>query len=136
VQSSSLEMPPFFGATAEDQVTAARFFGDHMVELHCEIDGVPVPEIWNYRITSHQIRFEAPTPWVFGELGGHGTAVEDGYFLLIRPLNSGTHVLHFSGAYVFRKLPDTTFLPQPSGNSSDAFDLYAPVDVTYHLTVE
>ena len=93
-----------------------------MVDLHCEIDGVPVPDLPNYRFTSPQIRFEAPTPWVFGEIGGHGTSVEDGYFLLIRPLDSGTHILHFSGAFFFRRPPDP-------------FDLYAPMDLTYNLTV-
>ena len=122
VDSSDLEDPPFHGQTAAEQAAVSRYFSDHIVELFCEIDGVPVPDIRTYRFISPQITFTAPTPWIFGETGGTGTAIQDGYFILLRPLGSGQHTLHYGGAFLFRKPPDF-------------FDFYATMDVTYYLTV-
>ena len=121
-EASTLEDITFFGATAEDQAAIARSFIDHAYGLFCEIDGVPVSDIQSYRVTSPQITFTAPTPWIFGQVGGVGTSTQDGYFILLRPLGSGYHVLHFGGAFLFRR-------------PADPFDLYAPIDMTYNLTI-
>ena len=111
-ECSSLEDPPFYGGTAEEQRDCAQGWADGIDEtqLFCEIDGAPVQNLASYRFVSPQFRFTAPTPWIFGTTGGIGTAVGDGYYLLLAPLSPGSHTIHF-------------------GNP--AFG----IDTTYHLTV-
>lgn len=111
-ECSSLEEPPFHGDTAEEQRACAKFWADQIdtASLFCEVDGVPVQNLASYRVVSPQFAFTAPTPWVFGAVGGTGTAVGDGYYLLLAPLSAGGHTIHFGS---------TSF----------------GIDSTYHLTV-
>jgi hypothetical protein len=122
IESSNLEGEPFFGETAQDQASIAKYFADHIVHLFCEIDGAPVPDLPSYRISTPQFNFNAPTPWIFGDVGGPGTSSADGYYVLIKPLDPGQHILHFGGAFEFTA-------------AADDFDLYAPLDMTYYITV-
>jgi hypothetical protein len=125
-ESSSLEEPPFWAPTPEEQAAIAAYFVNHAVDLVCEIDGIPVPDLFSYRFTSPLITFQAPTPWIFGNpnanIGGIGTSSGDGYYLMLRPLEPGQHILRFGGAFLFR---------QPA----DPFDLDAGFEATYHLIV-
>ncbi len=124
-ECSSLEEPPFHGDTAAAQRECAKYWADRVVvgSLFCEIDGQPVPDLANYRFVSPQITFTAPTPWVFGAVGGTGTSVGDGYYLLLAPLSAGEHTIHFGGTSHFA-----------AGElGPDPMDL--PVDTTFHLTV-
>jgi serine/threonine protein kinase len=121
-EASTLEDPPFYGLTGQDQAFWAGYIANHIVDIFCEIDGVPVPDLLSYRFTSTQITFTAPTPWIFGTVGGTGTSTWDGYFILLRPLGSGLHILHYGGAFKFNK-------DEPTG------ELYEGMDVTYSLTV-
>jgi hypothetical protein len=100
VEVSTLEADPFFGATEEEQRAQANWFADRIIDLFVTIDGVPVPNMEDFRFTSPQFTFTAPTPWVFGEVGGTGTAVSDGYFLMIE-LPKGHHTIHYNGTYRF-----------------------------------
>ena len=43
VETSTLEEWPFFGATEAEQRANSNWFADHIVDLFCVIDGVPVP---------------------------------------------------------------------------------------------
>jgi hypothetical protein len=122
VEVSSLEAPPFYGATEDEQRTLATWFADHIVEVYCEINGVPVPNLWDYRAGSPQFEFTAPTPWVWGDVGGKGTAVSDGYFLMVE-LPKGHHTIHFGGTYHFE-----------AGELLD-FPVDLPHDVTLEITV-
>ena len=122
VETSSLEAPPFFGATEEEQRASSTWFADHIVDVYCEIDGVPVPNLWDYRAASPQFEFTAPTPWIWGEVGGKATAVSDGYFLMVE-LPKGRHTIHFGGTYHF-----------DAGELSDE-PLDLPHDVTLEITV-
>jgi serine/threonine protein kinase len=121
-EASTLEDTPFFGRTVQEQATWAGYLADHIVDIFCEIDGVPVPDLLSYRFTSTQITFTAPTPWIFGDQGGTGTSTWDGYFILLRPFGSGLHSIHYRGAFKFNK-------SEPTGA------LYEGMDVTYYLTV-
>jgi len=124
-ECSSLEDPPFHGDTAKEQRTCAKFWADHIVvaSLFCEIDGVPVKHLASYRFVSPQYEFTAPTPWVFGNVGGTGTSVSDGYFLMLHPLSKGVHTIHFGG---------TIHLSVADG---DPFDGDFGFDTTHVLTV-
>jgi hypothetical protein len=120
VEASDLEG---LGATKEEQRATAKFQADHITAVACSIDGVAVPNIDRYRFTSPQFRFNAPTPWIFGETGGQGTAVADGYFVMVTPLSRGAHTIHITGAFHF------------SIAEGDPFDFDASADVTYRVTV-
>jgi hypothetical protein len=122
VETSTLEAPPFYGATEEEQRANSVWFADHIVDLYCVIDGVPVPNLEVYRFASPQFEFTAPTPWIFGETGGKGTAVSDGYFVMVE-LPKGLHTIHYGGTYHFEA---GEFLDVP---------LDLPHDVTLEITV-
>jgi hypothetical protein len=119
IESSNLEEPPFFGATAADQQAIAQTFADFIIDVSCSIDGRSVSDISQYRVQSPQYVFTAPTPWIFGATGGTGTSVADGYYVMLAPLSAGTHTLHFSGAFKFSDAPGDTL----------------PLDMTYVITV-
>ncbi len=121
VECSSLE--PTFpdgtgGQTEAQQRECANFFANQITidSLHCRIDGHEVTNTYlrTFRFVSSQFTFSAPTPWIFGETGGTGTAVSDGYFVMLKPLSSGNHTLRCGGA----------------------FDFGLEFGNTYHLTVE
>ena len=97
---STLEEPPFYAATEAEQRALAKWFADHIVHVECQIDGVNVDNIRDYRFSTAQFEFTAPTPWIFGTTGGTGKAVGDGYFLMV-VLSKGKHTVHYSGTYRF-----------------------------------
>jgi hypothetical protein len=119
VDASSLEEPPFYGATAADQLAIANGFADYITDLSFTVDGQAVNDIGDFRVTSPQFTFTAPSPWIFGETGGTGTATGVGYFVMLAPLSVGTHTIHYTAAFKF----------------SDAPEDYIGVDMTYHVTV-
>jgi hypothetical protein len=120
VDSSTLEEPPFYGATAAEQLAIANGFADYMTDLSFTVDGKSVNNLQDFRVTSPQFSFTAPTPWIFGATGGTGNAVGVGYFVMVSPLSVGTHTIHYTGAFKF----------------SDAPEDYIPVDMTYNVTVK
>ena len=120
VDSSTLEEPPFYGATAEDQLAIANGFADYITDLSFSVDGQPLDNLSRYRVTSPQFSFTAPTPWIFGDTGGTGKATGVGYFVMLAPLSAGQHTIHYTGAFKF----------------SDAPEDYIAVDMTYHVTVK
>jgi hypothetical protein len=111
------------GATAAERRATAKFYADHIVNVSCAIDGVQVRNIAKYRVVPPQFTFTAPTPWLFGATGGQGTAVSDGYFVMVAPLSPGQHTIHYSGAFHFTL-------------AQDGFDADFTLDMTYHLTVQ
>jgi hypothetical protein len=126
VECSSLEAPDsgFFGATEEDQRACARFWADHIVDVFCIIDGIPVKNLGAFRFSSPQFQFTALTPWIFGDTGGEGTAVGDGYFLMLAPMSKGAHRIHYGGTFHF----------DAGEIGPDPVDL--PKDITIELNVQ
>ncbi|MEY2410137.1 MAG: hypothetical protein QOF48_2807 [Verrucomicrobiota bacterium] len=120
VDSSTLEEPPFYGATATDQLAIANGFADYITDLSFTVDAKSIANIGNFRVTSPQFSFMAPTPWIFGPTGGTGTATGVGYFVMLAPLSKGSHTIHYTGAFKF----------------SDAPEDYIGVDMTYHIKVK
>jgi hypothetical protein len=111
------------GATPEERRETAKYLADHIVNVSCTINGSPVENISNFRVASPEFRFHAPTPWIFGETGGRGKSVADGYYLLVRPLPVGTHTIRYTGAFHFAA---GELGPDP---------LEFELDTTYHITV-
>jgi hypothetical protein len=123
VDASSLEEPPFHGNTEAEQREIAKSFGDHIINVFCSIDGEKIKNMDDFRVSSPQFEFTAPTPWLFGDIGGSGTAVADGYYVLVERLPKGEHTIHFGGTFHFTL-------------AEDGFDDDLPVDMTYHVTVK
>lgn len=124
-ECSSLEPPEggFHGDTAAEQAACAKYWADHIRNPACIIDYRPVVIDEAYRVTSPQFSFEAPTPWVFGATGGSGTAVGDGYYVMVAPLSVGVHTITITGALHF----------EAGELGPDPFDL--ETDLTWHITV-
>ncbi len=123
VEMSNLETNLFGGATAEVQTAKAQALADRIVDLSCEIDGVPVADLAAHRVQSPQIGVSVPTPWILGKTGGLGTSCGDGYFVFLAPLPPGKHTLHFGGAIRLTRPPDL-------------IDMHERIDMIYHITVE
>jgi hypothetical protein len=98
VEASSLDAPPFFATTAAGQLAIAQQFANYIQDLFVTIDGVPVANVAAYRTTTGQFTFTAPTPWIFNTVGGNGTSVGDGYFLMLQ-LPPGAHTIHYGGKF-------------------------------------
>jgi len=111
---SSLEGFP----TEAEQRATAQAVADFIVvdSLFMTIDGDAVSNIEDFRFQSPQFTFTAPTPWVFGDTGGTGTSVADGFYVMLKSLDRGEHTLHYGGTFLF-----------PDGSE-------ATIDMTYHLT--
>jgi hypothetical protein len=127
VECSSLEPPEsgFHGDTAEEQAECATYWSDHIVNPSVEINGLPVPEITRYRVVSPQFDFTAPDPNILGVAGGGaGTAVADGYYLMVAPLPKGMHTIRIRGSLRF------------SVADGDPFDLDLTANNLFHITVE
>lgn len=131
VETSSLETvnSGFHGDTEAEQRANSKWFADHIVDVFCIIDGVAVRNLQAYRFSTPQFEFTAPTPWIFGgpeptdpNIGGTGTSVGDGYFLMLAPLSKGKHTIHYGGTFHFTL-------------ENDGFDADFPHDVTIQLTV-
>jgi len=127
IECSSLEPPEsgFHGDTEAEQAECATYWADHIVDLSIEIDGAPVQNLAAYRVVSPQFSFDAPNPNILGVPGGGpGTAVADGYYVMLAPLSRGEHSIRIRGALHF------------SVAEGDPFDFDLPSDATFHITVE
>ena len=124
VETSSLETVDsgFHGDTEAEQRANSKWFADHIINVFCIIDGVAVKNLQAYRFSTPQFKFKAPTPWIFGDIGGKGTSVGDGYFLMLAPMSKGRHTIHYGGTFHFTL-------------ADDGFDGDFPHDVTIDLTV-
>jgi len=127
IECSSLEPPEsgFHGDTEAEQAECAAYWANHIVDLSVEIDGELVQNLESYRVVSPQFAFTAPEPNILGVAGGGaGTAVADGYYVMLAPLSRGAHIIRVRGALHF------------SVAEGDPFDFDLPSDVTYLITVD
>lgn len=103
---------------------------DAAFNISLEVDGQAIPskELLRSRVRSVPFEVVYPadgvptTPPVPAAI--YSPAVDDGYYVMLRPLAVGTHTLHFTGAHHGCDYPPTNFHVDP-------FSL----DVTYQLTV-
>jgi len=88
--------------TEEDQRALAEWLVDHVASVSCSVDGKPVQNIERHRLQSPQFSFTAPDPWIFSPApSGPGTAVSDGYFVMLAPLSAGEHTIQIAGSFYF-----------------------------------
>ncbi len=121
VECSNVESPPFFGSTDEERLGCAQAFINDVGRstLNATIDGVKVKHLKRFRVESPPFDFRMPAQnnILFLPNVTSGRSASDGYWLMLKPLSPGTHVLHFEAALV-----------------SGPFAGFSQ-NVTYHLTV-
>lgn len=91
---------------------------DAVANLACEIDGKPVNNLAAYRFQSSVFKLRLAADNIYAAYGleaGDWPSVDDGYYLLLAPLSTGNHTIHFHAEF-----------PWAGGT----------VDTTYHLTVQ
>jgi hypothetical protein len=89
--------------------------------LSVVVDGVPVPKLREkFRVKSEVFAVTLPADNLFGITPGtYSPAIDDGYYVMLKPLSVGPHTLHFEGA--------SAGCPLIGGPFS--------VDVTYDITI-
>jgi hypothetical protein len=89
--------------------------------LSVTVDGVSVPDLRKkFRVQSEVFDITLPADNLFGlPAGTYSPAIDDGFYVMLRPLGVGSHTVHFQGA--------SAGCPLIGGGFS--------VDVTYNLTV-
>jgi hypothetical protein len=106
------------GFSVADLRAQAKAAIDAVASMDAEIDGQPVHNLQNYRVTSPVFRYHLAANGIQGAgipEQDVSPAVSDGYFLLLAPLSAGAHTIHFAASV-------------PSFNFA--------LDVTYHITVK
>ena len=87
---------------------------DNPTTLMVSIDGHNVNDLSQFRVTSPVFNYFLPADNILGiSSGTYGPLVSDGYWLLLKPLSTGAHTIHFKGI------------------SNSGFE----TEVTYNLTV-
>jgi hypothetical protein len=103
-ECSNREAPPFFGETDAELRRCARLLIDDVGvgTLRATIDGQNVQGLQNFRVQSPAFNFRMPAQDNILLLPGvtSGRAASDGYWLAVKPLSPGRHVIHFEASVV------------------------------------
>jgi hypothetical protein len=75
----------------------AASFMDNPMLLQAELDGRPLQNLSGYRVVSPVFSLTYPPDSIFGFGGTFSPQVADGYWIMLAPLSSGQHTLHFRG---------------------------------------
>jgi hypothetical protein len=101
---------PFFGANEQDQRICANDLLDKapIAELNVTIDGFEVKNPEQYRIDSPAGGFNinAVENNPVSIPAGSGSGVSDGFWILLKKLQPGEHIISFSGVLDFTEVPD------------------------------
>jgi hypothetical protein len=104
VECSTVEPPPFNGNNPQELRTCAAAIADPISvnTLKLKVDGVKIPNLRRFRTQSPYYDFIMPVTDNLLGLNGmtSGSSVSDGYFVMLKPLSPGRHVIHFEGAWV------------------------------------
>jgi hypothetical protein len=106
LEESVVEHP---GDETFQQIATMRSFEDVSMSsssVSCSVDGAPIPHLKErFRVQSTAFGFTFPTDNLFKAIYGNpnfvaGTyfpAVDDGWYVMLAPMNAGPHVVHFQG---------------------------------------
>jgi hypothetical protein len=70
---------------------------DKVKSIEATIDGVKLKDLQKYRVQSPLFKIILPQNNVLGLKPQTTQAVGDGYYVILQPLSSGKHTVHFSG---------------------------------------
>lgn len=108
-ECSNVEAVPFFGATdlARAACAAAIVNTTNRQTLVVTLDGLRVSDPIRLRAASPPFGFRMPAIDNFLDLRGvtSGRSASDGFWLLLRPLSRGRHVLHFEAEFLSKTAP-------------------------------
>jgi hypothetical protein len=104
-ECSSVEAPPFGPFTDRKLLAACNHqFMDSARDLRAEIDGVPVDDLDDFRVCKTSLCFNSPIfnvvlppDNILGVPAGPATSMNDGFYVMLRPLRKGKHSIHFHG---------------------------------------
>jgi hypothetical protein len=83
---STLEAPPFFGGNEEELRACIHSIIDLTTVVTCEVDGVPIEGINDYRLQTPLFAVSFPPDNVAGVPGGgNALAVAEGWFIMLAP---------------------------------------------------
>jgi hypothetical protein len=121
-ECSSVEPGGFQGRNDQEARACAALWNDGTDIMHLKftVDGVKVKNLGDFRVQSPFYYFNMVPPYnnfLGVDNATEGYSVSDGYWVMVKPLSPGTHVIHFEGAWV-------------SGPGAGAVQ-----NVTYNLTV-
>jgi hypothetical protein len=120
-ECSDLEPAPFHGDTDAERLANAQAWMDAVgpETLKLSIDGVAVEGLTQYRISTPPFDFLVPAQQNWLDLAGatFGRSAADGYWVMVKPLSRGTHVIHYE-----------------AGVTSGAFKGYVQ-DIAHRITV-
>ncbi len=108
--------PPLSNA---ELAAIAKWYIDGVVDMDCEVDGLPVRTLTAYRCTTGPFSVTFPAGGIFDYFcgtapGEWGPMMGDGYYLMLAPLSQGdSHTIHFHATQA---------------------DVGFTLDITYHLT--
>jgi hypothetical protein len=105
--------------TEEDLKTRARDATNRMVQIEATIDGKRVYQLENYRVQSEVFDLTFPEDNVYNIRPGLTRSVCDGYWIFIKPLQTGMHYIHFKGE---TSLDEAFTLDRMKSN-----DVYSPI---------
>jgi hypothetical protein len=103
----------------------AEIAPDSVTTLSVEVDGIPLDKLDKSRVRSSVFAITAPPGGFLDPDPGPGTyspVVDDGFYVMLRPLAVGNHTLHFHAEQA--GVTDYPFCPEPFS-----------IDVSYNLTV-
>jgi hypothetical protein len=110
---NGLSFAPEFGTTEAEVRADVNSDIDPTNVLVCEIDGVPLDDLFSYRAESPEGGFTFIVPegsilydWL---LGDRYPAVADGYWLLLPPLPKGDHIIYFHAEMTTGEVQDMTY---------------------------
>jgi hypothetical protein len=106
--------------TDEELLAGAKNQADLVTTLEVSIDGVPLQDLWNYRIQSPFFDVTLPNDNIFGISGGTYRSIADGYWVFLEPLPPGQHEIRLHGVM---------------GDPTAASIVNLETAVTYHLTI-
>jgi hypothetical protein len=82
-----------------------RAIMDNLRLATAQLDGVNIPNVEQYRITSSIFPVDLPKGAVWGAPPGPTNMSADAVYLMIPPLSKGEHTLHFSGQVLILQTP-------------------------------
>jgi hypothetical protein len=118
-ECSYLEFPTL--KTESELLACAKDQLDHVNSMEVTVDGISLQNLALYRTHSQLFNISFPANNLLGPNPATSQALADGFWILLRPLTTGMHEIHFHGSGA-----DFT--------STSTINLL--VDVMYHLRVQ
>jgi len=84
--------------TEAELIARARYLMDIVLHMEVELDGNSLEDLHKYRAQSKVFNLTFPMDNVYGVKEGITRSVTDGYWIMLKPLRSGNHTIHFSAS--------------------------------------